>query len=397
MALGAALYFALHTQSNGVQNPPDQEQIPEGLRTHVAAELPVPGQEGATVNIFHEFEPLQLSKISPKNDWEFRFATNGLVKFPDQNTSNLRFRVFAQSRKSTHDDIAQWSTRMLLRLWSYNYYRLGRDHYEPYRKLVDVYLCFGGDAGGEHLFDVDSGDLDSNNRPVKVNTMYIYQVGMLQDPFQLARELAHEYGHATLPAVGIYNKPENWANGDIGERIYLNWLLQDIKAGNLFPRDAVNVEVKKLEKYVKERVEPLVADIARTGPDQDLLAQKIKTEKKDDEPGTETLTEAAFNEYVALATYAANVLPPKKFNRAMELGGQNAKKFAEALVDVAEEGSEWSLDIPEYLAGKAIYLPIGNKKFEGAKFLQKKGDWVKVQPLEAKITFSDATTKSGGK
>ncbi len=391
MALGTAFFAAAYLATTTVQYPQD------GQRVFVAAELAVPGVENALVKIFHEFDPIPVTKTSPKHGWEFRFVTNGLVKTPESESFNLRFRTFAQSRKGDHDDIAQWTTRMLLRLWSYNYYRLGRDHPEAYRKLVDVYLCFGGDPGGEHLFDLDSGDLDSNNKPAKVNTFYIYQVAGNITPFQLCREIAHEYGHATLPGVGIYHKPENWANGDVGERIYLNWLYQDLKNQKLSPSDTMKVDLSALEKYVKEKVEPLVAKVGKTGPNLELLK---KTDPEGDAK-TGDLSKEAYDEYVALATYAANVLPPKILNKAMELGGQDATAFAKAVVEAVGQPDSWKFGIPKYLQGKALYLPIGKAKITGAKVLQTKGDWVKVQPLSTNLVVTNrpptSTPKSSKK
>ena len=41
---------------------------------------------------------------------------------------------------------------------------------------------------------------------------------------EACRELAHEYGHAVLPAIGGFKSPEDWANGYLGERLFLRWL-----------------------------------------------------------------------------------------------------------------------------------------------------------------------------
>lgn len=378
MALGTALFAASYVLSNN-QDPQDD------ARPYVSVTLPVPEAKEAQIHVFHELVPLQIEKISPKHNWEFRFATNGLVKLPTSQNFNLRFRTFAQSRRGDYDDVAQWTTRLLLRLWSYNYYRLGRDNPEAYRKLIDVYLCFAGDAGGEHLFDLDTGDLDSNNKPAKVNTIYIYQVASPIPPVELVREIAHEYGHATLPGVGIYNKPENWANGDVGERVYLNWLYQDLKANVLHPYDVMKADVPALQNYVKTKVEPLVNKISKTGPDLTILEEKVGG--SDEKAGERS--QKAYDEYVALATYAANVLPPKAFNKAMDLGGQDPAAFAKAVVETSGTAPTWSYSIPDYLKGQALYMPIAGAKVQGGKVLQKKGDWVKVQPLGPKLTFTN--------
>lgn len=339
--------------------------------------------------VSHETDPLQVSKLSPKNKWEFRYLSTGMVQFPEQEGYNLRFRVFAQYRTTTdpqtaYDDPGQWATRMLLRLWTYNYFLLGRDHSPAYRRQVDLYLCFGGDPGGEQLFAIDPGDLDSGNRPVKVDTMYIYQVPNITDQFQLCRELAHEYGHATFPAVGPFEKPEDWANGDLGERVFLNWLNIDIRSGFLDKYDAAKADPKEIQSYVDQRVTPLVEKVAHSGPELKTIAEKDAKTKK--------YSQASHDAYLALAVYAANILPPKLFNRAMDLAGESPVAFAKAVLEVGSESS-WEYTIPSNLKGKAIYLPLGEARIDGAKVLAKRDGWVKVQPSEEKLVVTGVPAK----
>ncbi len=345
-----------------------------GVRNHLKGTFNTIDSPGAELVLWHDMEAMQVSKVSPKHKWEFPFVTSGFVKTAESEQASLRLRVFSQYRKANHDDIAQWSTRMLLRLYGYNLFRLGRENPEAYGKIVDVYLSFGGPAGGEQLFDLDPGDLDSGNRPRKANTVYIYQVAEISDPFQLCRELAHEFGHATLPGVGPFEGPEDWANGDVGERIYLNWILADIKANSLATEDAVNASIPALENYVKTRVQPGITKIATYGPNHDLL--KLKTKE-------------AYEEYVSLAAYGAMVLPGKQFNKALNLAGADPSLLAKSLVEVAKEVKDFELRLPEYLKNKAVYLPYNKSALKKMNPLQIKSDFTKIQTTSAAILISN--------
>lgn len=323
----------------------------------------------------HNLKPLPQAKESPRHRWQFPFGTFGYCQVPGREGLNLRFRVFSQSRKANHDDVAQWSTRLLTRLWDYSYFRVRRDHALAYRGLVDFYLCFGGEPGAEQLFDIDDQDLDDNDRPQRVNTVYIYRIDDIGSPLELLRELCHEYGHAVLPPVGGYSGPEGWSNGDLGERVFMNWLSQDLKAGKLSAEDTVFVPADKLDAYLAEKFIPLVKRIATKGPDLAALAGKDA---------------AAYEEYVALGCFAAAVLPHKTFARSQNLLGQSGAEYDKELRFAVDEMDKWEVQLPSYLAGQAVYLPTGDCKVSGGKVLARKGGWIKIQPTGGKLTVTKA-------
>jgi hypothetical protein len=76
---------------------------------------------------------------------------------------------------------------------------------------VNIWLAEKGRAGGE---------TDNDN-------IYLFEVGTPRSSAEWVREIAHEYGHETLPVVGGYTKPEWGANGRLGERLFLRWLLRN--------------------------------------------------------------------------------------------------------------------------------------------------------------------------
>src|SRR5205807_841719 len=126
---------------------------------------------------------------------------------------------------------AELVARMVLRLYN----QLQR-HYHPgppkgFLGIVDVYLCWGGTPGGEQRFDIEK--VGKPPRQIDVNTIYIYDLASFKDPVEMAREVAHEYGHAVLPPVGGFGEPEDWGNGDAGERVFMRWLSEEMPAGRM--------------------------------------------------------------------------------------------------------------------------------------------------------------------
>ncbi len=71
----------------------------------------------------------------------------------------------------------------------------------------DVWLCTGGQSGGEQWRD----------------NIYFYDLDTPRSSIEWIREAVHEYSHLALPAIGGYDAPEYWANGYLGERLLVRW------------------------------------------------------------------------------------------------------------------------------------------------------------------------------
>jgi hypothetical protein len=64
------------------------------------------------------------------------------------------------------------------------------------------------------------------------NNIYLYNLDDGRSSIEWIREIAHEYGHLAIPAIGgAYTSPEAWANGYIGERLMVRWLADPNLAG----------------------------------------------------------------------------------------------------------------------------------------------------------------------
>lgn len=324
----------------------------------------------------------EVPQKCPRHPWEFPFVTAAYGRTAaGQSGANLRFRVFSQYRNETLDnDPSIWASRLLLRLWDINYHRLGIDNPERYRKVVDVFLCTEGEPGGEQMFV--NADLGTPNKPqmVDMNAVFVYQVQTLTEPIEFAREVAHEYGHASLPQIGPFQGPESWANGDVGERIFLKWVADEVRGGRLVPADVANSKLNDLDNYVRARVTPLVRKVAAAGPDLALLAK--------DSP-------AAYDAYVALCCYAQAVLPAKVLGRAFKTtAGNRGSDFAAAIVEACGEVPDLVLQLPEGWGKKPLWLPVGHGTVVSGSVKSKRGDWMQVVPTGASVKIRNPIPKS---
>jgi len=134
-------------------------QAPDGLGMH-QINLTRPGTDTPYALIQDNVNPQEPGWRSPKKfgippkPWEFAWISRSLPYMAKENQYALRFRVFAQEKKDKND-LGQKTARMLTALWSEMYTRAKIDHSEQYNgRIVDVYLCWGGQAGGEQAFDV---------------------------------------------------------------------------------------------------------------------------------------------------------------------------------------------------------------------------------------------------
>jgi hypothetical protein len=315
--------------------------------------------------------PMPEPKLSPKTfgenkiRYEYDWITWGFARVGLNEQMDLRFRVYSQERKGD-DDTALRVTRMMMRLWDLNMQRLRLDHSQRYHaQLVNVFLTWGGKAGAEQVF---SSDIEGR-RQVSVNTIYFYDIGSFSDPMEMAREVAHEYGHATLPAVGVYSAPEDWANGYWGEKLYLTWIREMLSSGELEPEDFMGATAEMVDKYFKTKVEPLIVTAAGRRPTRKILDDKSAN---------------GMDSFVGLAVYCGQVLPRNVYSRSIRLiGSQSAPDYLEALQLAVEEPEEFEVSVPDYLRGRAIWVPVGRGRVTGATTLKLEEGWAHVQPQGA--------------
>lgn len=168
-----------------------------------------------------------------------------------------RFLVCAADRDAL--PFAKQVARMLLLLYGERHERMRDDHPEP--ATVNVWLTerpepgLSPDTGGEQF----------------KNQIYLYDIHHERSPIEWAREIAHEYGHYGLPGITGFKAPEEWANGVLGERLFLKWIRDDLKSGRLKSDDLVFVNPAMLDDFYGRSVWPLIRRIMANGTDGVLI------------------------------------------------------------------------------------------------------------------------------
>jgi hypothetical protein len=320
----------------------------------------------------HSPKRLGLGNAHLRFDWQT--AVYGFFPPDDQGTRKryLRFHVFSQQRNGDVDP-AMKVARELARLWEYNFRVLGLDNSSTFNDGdVDVYLCDTGRPGGEQLFDYDSETPSAHGG---VNTIYIYDMPTFNDPMEMAREVAHEYGHASLAPVGGYTSPEDWANGYLGEKLFLRHILREFDAKRYFPEDVMGVDAEKLRGWVHTNVDPLVIAAAERGPDLAALKDRSST---------------GMDAYIGLGLYVDTIFSDADFERTqLWLPGTQAKDYPDAIVTAFDEPpKKRALTIPDYLKGKKIWIPVGTSKLGGAEVVKRSTDWAQVVVGSNPITLT---------
>ncbi|MEQ1933705.1 MAG: hypothetical protein ABL962_07490 [Fimbriimonadaceae bacterium] len=281
----------------------------------------------------------------------------------------LRFRVFSQTRKETGDLGAQ-VTRMLLRIWDLNIRKMRIDHSPAFNsQIVDAYLCWGGTPGGEHAYGFEK----ENGFEKRINAFYVYDLESFKDPVEMAREVAHEYGHATLNAIGGFKEPEDWGNGQLGEKLYLRWLSQEITAKRMEPIDAMGASAADLTKWVTKNVDPLVLRCRDQGPMTSLL---------------EGTGQGAMDACNGLILYAETVFTPDIFAQSLKnmVGQTEAKHYPRALLDAVTAREAIAVNNVPGWKGKSLWLPTGKEgNVRSGTIIKRDGDWSLVKPGPAGV------------
>ena len=329
---------------------------------------------------------LDPPKLSPKlfgdQRWEFDWLTSGYGKTGDSPEQALRVRVYSQERKDTGDK-APMVARMAMQLWDRTYRRLRIDTPQQVNGgIADFYLSFGGSPGGEQLFGEEI--LPGQSQPTKVNTIYIYQLDTFKDPVEMAREVAHEYGHAILPAIGGFKQPEVWANGYLGEKLFLEWIAKDMTAGRLTPEDAMGANLTGIKAWLAKNVDPLIHATATEYPDGSSINE----------------AKGGMDAFLGDVLYVEALCPASLLDRALAYT-QDAQRmqtelkpptsFPQNVVLAASEMENLTLSVPQSLfdSKKPIWIPLGKGSCNGATVMSRKNGWAQVLPLMRNIVIKN--------
>lgn len=315
--------------------------------------LPIqPG--GPRLEVISHLAPSIPPEFDPKYSWSFPFRTQAQVD------GILRFNLFCQSQKNI--EVANSACRMFLRMWQVaQTWKI--DNPLAFGRVVDVFLCDGGKSGGEQgIFTGKSGK--------QSNCIYIYDIGSFTEPVEMAREIAHEYGHAVLPAIKGFQEPEEWANGYLGEKLFL---IELTKNPNLTKDDFMGADSTLIGNWIKMNATNLTDSIWLRGVDEKLLTAS---------------GQKAMNEYLGLNLFFHEALPIA-FARGFKMNaGQTAKNSLDALLFALEERQSWNVEIPKRLNGRKLWLPFAKRwSLSGGTVIANKSNWVQVQPKSSTLEF----------
>ncbi len=140
------------------------------------------------------------------HEWRFPRIAYGYLLSRSTQRWEVKVRVHAQA--GVPNQLAQDSLTTVLALLGTVHAKLQLD---PTRRKgpIDVWLCEEGTPGA---------------RTVGLN-IYLYSVATERTSQEWLREVAHEYGHLSLPGVGGYTKTDDvWADGNLGELLFVKWL-----------------------------------------------------------------------------------------------------------------------------------------------------------------------------
>mgnify|MGYP000586758573 CR=1 FL=1 len=130
-------------------------------------------------------------------------------------------RLFVHYQRPEHEGLARRVAATLATIyWIAREYLGVAPRAEPRSRRdpdpqVHLWLRADGEAGGEEF----------------LGHLYLHAADQPRAAAEWIREIAHEYAHAVLPSIGPYSEPERWANGYLGERLFLKWLIDSGQSG----------------------------------------------------------------------------------------------------------------------------------------------------------------------
>lgn len=241
-AAAGFLASAAHAQSS-TRRPTLRNGSFKYVDPRLPAMLPERGWE-----LYNKLGTRDRPRRDPKYNVEYPFSVgvNCLENVQDRETSGeRRFEIFYQKKED--EAFARQVGSVMARLhW------LGLDYLgvTAGQGGASVWLTHTGKPGGE---EADG-------------SLWLHAINEPRAPAEWVRELAHEYAHAVLPTLGPYSQPERWANGYLGERLFLKWMLHDNPQGDVWtePIDGA--------AYVANQVAPLRELFLNEGPESPRAA-----------------------------------------------------------------------------------------------------------------------------
>jgi hypothetical protein len=231
--------------STALPNPIDPTLLPS-LPVDAAA---APYRLGTVVTL-QDFLPSKA--VEPQNGWTFSRVTYVYEPAGPDGMQPLFCRVHYDSL-----DRRSFAIRVGQLLLLAHDTLVTRTHTAPENgdEPFDVWLCTGGQSGGEQF--------QSN--------IYFYDLDVQRSSIEWIREIVHEYGHLALPAIGGYSSPEYWANGYVGERLMVRWMAR--RANGPAMVEAVWGDFSGYVNFDRLLLKPAIALYTRVGVNPDWASR----------------------------------------------------------------------------------------------------------------------------
>jgi hypothetical protein len=147
----------------------------------------------------------QGERVDRLRGWSFPRVAYGYVWERAARRWQMRVRVHYPESQAA---LAQAALKTTLALYGTVRGTIGLDPTKG-KGPLDVWLCERGPPGA---FSAGT-------------SLYLHAVGTQRDAPEWLREVAHEYGHAALPGLGGFTKTDDaWADGELGELLFVKWL-----------------------------------------------------------------------------------------------------------------------------------------------------------------------------
>ncbi|MGQ9523454.1 MAG: hypothetical protein ACUVTZ_01310 [Armatimonadota bacterium] len=142
----------------------------------------------------------------PRYDRRFPYHLWAYSSNPSRSEFRLKFVLHVQREMDM--PLAAKCARVLLAFADMARSRLGLESRFADDGVVHVWLTHWGKPGGEQW----------------QQHIYLYSIDTPRQPIEWVRQLAHEFGHLVIPGIRLPSVGEEWANGLIGERLFVKWM-----------------------------------------------------------------------------------------------------------------------------------------------------------------------------
>ena len=180
--------------------------------------------------------------------------------------------------------------------------------------------------------------------------------------------MCHEYGHATLPPYNGFKKPETFANGMLGEKMYMRYLRNQFKQKSVAAEDVLGVTGAQLDSFVQKEVNPFI---------------KVGLGRAPVKANMQLPTDAGMNNFLSVILAMQATMPSKVFAETLKRSeSKKGSSYLETLDSVLKQQTKVIFIIPAELKLQQVWLPVSAAKLEMGTVIATSGSWALVKPVK---------------